>query len=253
MSGDFAAPAETVGPAEPQAMAGQTRTVGFVDLAGFTTATVAHGDLAAADLAERTVELTEWSLGPSDVLVKSLGDAVMVVSESPRDALGLSARICARADQEAAFPLLRVGLHHGPVIQRHEDFYGTTVNVAARLASQAGPGQVLTTGAVAAAAVDADMGTEFLGPTPLRGIPDPIDSYAVTPCPAEPDRVIDPVCHMAVERSFAAAVRTVEGTSYYFCSTRCVESSGHGPNPDGAEPEPAARSTTNSPGDKAHP
>ena len=45
------------------------RTVVFIDLAGFTVATAAHGDETAADLAERLGELTTTSLGDGDQLV----------------------------------------------------------------------------------------------------------------------------------------------------------------------------------------
>ena len=205
------------------AMTTLDRTVLFIDLAGFTAATVTHGDDVGADLADRLVDLTKRSLGPTDVLVKSLGDAVMLVSQTPSDSLTLSGRICARADHENVFPLLRMGLHHGPVVQRSDDWFGTTVNVAARLAAMAGPGEVLTTPVVASAGVAADMPVEALGTRMLRGIPEPIDVAAVVPCPAVPDRVVDPICHMAIERSLAAETRTVADTTHYFCSSRCAK------------------------------
>ena len=82
-------------------MSGDTRTVGFIDLAGFTVATAAHGDETAADLAERLGELTTTSLGDGDQLVKGIGDAVMLVSNSSHEALALAGRICHLADHEA--------------------------------------------------------------------------------------------------------------------------------------------------------
>lgn len=204
-------------------MTAPDRTVLFIDLASFTIATATHGDDTAADLADRLVELTTSSLGATDLLVKGLGDAVMLVSRNSHDALVLAGRICARADHEKAFPLLRMGLHHGPVVQRNDDWFGTTVNVAARLAALSQPGEVLTTTAVADAANDAGMNVEPLGPRSLRGIPEPLELYAVTPCPAEPSRVVDPTCHMAVERTLAAATRTVAGTEHHFCSLDCAD------------------------------
>ena len=97
------------------------RTVVFIDLAGFTVATAAPGDETAADLAERLGELTTTSLGDGDQLVKGIGDAVMLVSNSSHEALALAGRIYYLADHEAAFPLLRIGLHHGPVVERGGD------------------------------------------------------------------------------------------------------------------------------------
>ena len=192
------------------------RTVVFIDLAGFTVATTAHGDATAADLAERLCELTTSSLGDGDQLVKGIGDAVMLVSTSSHDA------ICHLADHEAAFPLLRIGLHHGPVVERGGDWFGATVNVAARIAALAQPDQVVATAVVADAAEHAGMAVAALGPTSLRSFPEPIDLYAITSCPALPDRAVDPICQMAVTRSHAAATRTAAGIEHLFCSRECA-------------------------------
>ncbi len=198
------------------------RTVSFIDLAGYTIATAAHGDETAADLADRLAELTTISLGIGDQLVKGLGDAVMLVSEDPQNALALTGRICRLADDEPAFPLLRVGLHHGPTVERNNDWFGTTVNLAARIAALAGPGQVLGTAEIANAAIDAGMTVQQLGPTALRGSSEPMDVYSIIACADVPDRTLDPICRMAVERSFAVATRSVGGVDYRFCSIDCV-------------------------------
>lgn len=198
------------------------RTVVFIDLAGFTVATATHGDETAADLAERLCDLTTISLGDGDQLVKGLGDAVMLVSTSSHDALALAGRICHLADHEAAFPLLRIGLHHGPVVERGGDWFGATVNVAARIAALAQPDQVVATAVVADAAEHAGMAVAALGPTSLRSFPEPIDLYAITSCPALPDRAVDPICQMAVTRSHAAATSTAAGIEHLFCSRECA-------------------------------
>ena len=68
----------------------------------------------------------------------------------------------------------------------------------------------------------AGLAVAALGPTALRGIPEPVDLYAITSCPALPDRSVDPICQMAVGRSSAAATRTVNGVEHLFCSPECV-------------------------------
>jgi len=146
----------------------------------------------------------------------------MLISDNPHDALVLAGRICHLADHEAAFPRLRIGVHHGPVVERNGDWFGTTVNVAARIAALAQPDQVLVTAEVADAADHAGMAVTALGPTKVRGTPEPMDLYTITACPTVPDRAVDPVCHMAVDRSRAAATRTRDGTEHLFCSTQCA-------------------------------
>ena len=99
----------------------EQRTVAFIDLAGFTTLTFTHGDDAAATLAELFASIASEELGDGELRVKSIGDVVMLVAPSPKAGLDLVGRICARADTETAFPILRAGLHHGPIMHRNGD------------------------------------------------------------------------------------------------------------------------------------
>lgn len=199
------------------------RTFIFIDLAGFTTMTVAHGDEDAADVAERFAELARNELKEGDQLVKSIGDAVMLTSSTPEAGLALVARICHRADVEDAFPALRAGLHHGPAVSRGADWFGTTVNTAARIAAQAAGGQVLGSLAIADAAASLGVPGRSLGATHLRGLLAEIDLYEVIPC-APVDRVIDPVCQMALRPRAAVGQMERDGKTYWFCSSSCVAS-----------------------------
>lgn len=199
------------------------RTFIFIDLAGFTTMTLAHGDQDAADVAERFTELARTELEDGDQLVKSIGDAVMLTSPTPAAGLSLVARICHRADVEDAFPALRAGLHHGPAVPRGDDWFGTTVNIAARIAAQAAGGQVLGSRAIADAAATLGVPGRALGVARLRGLPHATPLYEVIPC-APVDRVIDPVCKMALHPNAAADQVEHEGEVYWFCSLTCAAS-----------------------------
>ena len=197
------------------------RTFIFIDLAGFTTMTVAHGDEDAADLAQRFTELARAELRDDDQLVKSIGDAVMLTSTTPAAGLALVARICHRADAEDAFPVLRAGLHHGPAVARGDDWFGTTVNTAARIAAQAAGGQVLGSAGIAQAAATLGVPGRSIGVTQLRGLPGEMTLYELIPC-APVDRVIDPVCRMALHPQAAVGRVEHQGTAYWFCSLPCV-------------------------------
>ena len=84
-------------------------------------------------------------------VVKRIGDAVMFVTNAPGVACSLALDLL-EACAAAALPKLRVGLAFGDVMVRQGDFYGPTVNLAARLVSSAEAGTALTDAATVRAA-----------------------------------------------------------------------------------------------------
>jgi class 3 adenylate cyclase len=129
------------------------RTFLFTDLVGFTTLTELEGDDRGADVAQAFCGSVR-SLLPAHggAEVKSLGDGLMIVCEDASQALRLGVAIIEPLEAAPGFPAVRVGIHTGPAVQRDGDWYGTTVNVAARLCSAAGGGEVLASEATCAAA-----------------------------------------------------------------------------------------------------
>ena len=124
-------------------------TVCFADLVGFTRL----GEELPADELERVAGrlmdiASEECEGPVR-LVKSIGDAVMLVSGDPGALIDTCLRVVERADQEGErFPPLRAGIAHGQAIRRGGDWYGRPVNLASRVTEIARPGSVLAEEAV---------------------------------------------------------------------------------------------------------
>lgn len=198
------------------------RAVGFLDLAGYTALTDVHGDDAAADVVERFCAVVRASLTDQDVLAKSIGDAVLVHSTGPDALAALAARVCTRLDAEPAFPVLRVGLHAGPVVLRGGDLFGGTVNLAARIAAQARGAQVLATAEFADGLTEGRWTATALGALELKGLPDPVDVVELVLCAHPQERPVDPVCGMAVARASVAATIVLEGVEVVFCSRECL-------------------------------
>jgi adenylate cyclase len=122
-------------------VAGGTHTFLFTDLVGFTALAASRGDDHAADVALEFVACVEPLAGRHGAqVVKRLGDGLMLRCPEPAAAVRLGLLIV--AEQNDRVPV-RVGMHTGPAVERAGDWYGTTVNVAARLCAAAGGGEVL--------------------------------------------------------------------------------------------------------------
>ena len=197
---------------------------GFVDLAGFTALTEAHGDTEAADLIERFVAMAETAAAEGDQIVKSIGDAVLLQSPSGHRTLEFATRLMRRCAAEPGFPLARGGVHSGPVVVRGGDVFGSTVNVAARIAGQAHGGQLLLSEAVRAECpAEDDLDVIDLGEFDLRNVTGSVHLYEVRIGLDHGCAGIDPVCRMQVERDRAAGRLRHDGRDYWLCSLTCAE------------------------------
>ena len=120
----------------------------FVDLVGFTALAAEHGDNHAADAAHTLYSCVRPLLnGHRAQEIKTIGDAMMLRCEGPDHAVRLGLGIVRCVEEQGSLPAIRVGIHTGPAVHRHGDWYGSTVNVAARLCSAAGSGEVLASDA----------------------------------------------------------------------------------------------------------
>jgi adenylate cyclase len=80
---------------------------------------------------------------------------------------------------EAGLPPTHIGIHAGPVVSQDGDVFGRTVNVAARIAARAGPGEVLTSTETVDLVEDARLRFVPVGPASLKGIARPVTLYRV--------------------------------------------------------------------------
>lgn len=117
--------------------------VGFADLVGFTRASTELSPLELGELSSRLLRIAERCVAERRVrIVKTIGDAVMFAGRDAPE-VGSAAVALLAAATEADLPDLRVGLAIGPVLPRHADYFGRTVNVAARLCGAAHRGTAL--------------------------------------------------------------------------------------------------------------
>ena len=157
----------------------QEPAICFLDVTGYTRLTQERGDRAAAELAEtlnRMVKRTSVQHGGRPV--KWLGDGVMCYFPDPGPGV-LAALEMVDGIAGAGLPPAHVGLHAGPLVIQEGDYYGQTVNLAARIGDYARPGEVLVSESVFEAARDTD-GLRFtdIGAVELKGVAGTVQLHA---------------------------------------------------------------------------
>ena len=163
---------------EEQSAMTMSRTVGFVDLVGYTAAA------STMSVRELTSVLVQFDEQTADAvvrgngrIVKTIGDEAMFVTEDAADACQIGLALV-RAFDSGPLPPVRVGLATGEVVSVFGDVYGHEVNLAARLVTAADPSTV-----VASERVRAGVGDRFafvpIGDLSLKGFPQPVPAYRV--------------------------------------------------------------------------
>jgi adenylate cyclase len=161
-------------PVAPQAIA-------FVDLAGYTRLTETGGDELAARSAAQLAELADAAARPrGGRLVKLLGDGAMLHFREPRGAVLATLELIA-AIRNAGLPAGHAGISAGPMIARDGDYFGHTVNLAARLSGAATAGIALATHDVVEAVGrdDAEVRFEPAGEFDLKNVAQPVAAFRV--------------------------------------------------------------------------
>jgi adenylate cyclase len=152
----------------------------FLDVTGYTQLTQERGDAAAAAIVERLNHIVQRiAVQHGGRPVKWLGDGVMLYFPEPYRAVRAALEMVAELGV-AGLPPAHVGLDSGPIIVQQGDYYGQTVNLAARIGEYARPGEVLVTREVADAADGPDVRFDRIGAVELKGVSGPVDlSFAV--------------------------------------------------------------------------
>ncbi len=153
--------------------------VGFADLSDFTAMT------RVLSLAELSLMLDTFSETAAEVvhdgdgrLVKFIGDAVMWVNATPAQLVTTATELVGHPRIRGARLRIRVGLSYGSVLAVNGDYFGTTVNLAARLVAAADAGHLLADASVHDQLADqrADGTKSFT----LKGFDEPVTAYDIT-------------------------------------------------------------------------
>jgi adenylate cyclase len=160
----------------------QHHTFMFADICGYSLLTAVDGDAAAADVAIHFLsEASSLAREHGAEVVKGLGDAVMVYADDAAEAIRMGLELVSAFGEDPDLPSIHVGVHTGPALNRAGDWWGATVNLAARVAGTAEANQLLVTEATKQAAGDmASARLHGLGARCFKNIPLPIQVYAAS-------------------------------------------------------------------------
>ncbi|OGA76265.1 MAG: hypothetical protein A3G81_23195 [Betaproteobacteria bacterium RIFCSPLOWO2_12_FULL_65_14] len=136
-------------------MSDRQATVLFADVSGSTKLYETAGDAAALEgISGCLAALRKATEAAGGRVVKTIGDEVMAVFPRPDAAAAAAAEMQGKIDAlpEVAGTKLgvRIGFHHGPVLQQEDDLFGDTVNLASRLTEQAKKFEIITSAETAA-------------------------------------------------------------------------------------------------------
>ncbi len=152
----------------------RTEGCAFADLSGYTRLTEESGDEAAARVSLKLAELVnEIASRHKGHVVKMLGDGVHFHFEDPNDAVMASLEMVDRV-RPAGLPPAHVGVNAGPMIYDEGDYFGRTVNIAARISAQAGPDQVFVGEDVVRHVTPTGFHLEEVGAFELKGVRGPV-------------------------------------------------------------------------------
>jgi adenylate cyclase len=152
----------------------QPPAIAFLDLTGYTALTEERGDEAAADLAAGLASIVqEGAQAHGGQAVKWLGDGVMFYFADPGGAVLGGLDLVERTGRAIAVPA-RVGINAGSVVAQEGDYFGRTVNIAARITDYAGPHEVLVSEEAKRRVGIASVRFELIGNIRLKGVSGPV-------------------------------------------------------------------------------
>ena len=198
----------------------------MADLSGYTAMTEVHGPAQAMFIADKFIDLVEKSLSGKSKLFERIGDQVVIISENPDDLARTAVILNNFSQKEKNFLKVHSGLHFGPVLEQQGRIYGSTINIAARIASEAKDGSLLASYEFISALNNPKaFHYEMYGIPHFKNVLTPTKLFKIIPAAAthSPVYVIDPVCQMQLQERKSGYNFKVDGNKYHFCSHQCLD------------------------------
>lgn len=191
------------------------------DLTGYTAMTETHGPASAADLIDQYMDIVSRSLYGSSQLHERTGDAVMVVAHNPDDLMETARLILHHTAPLHNFLQVHGGIHYGPVLMRKNAYFGSAINITARIAAKADPGSFWCSAQmVAALQHPVAWLLKPKGKHMFKNVGGALELWELAH--QQLDFFIDPVCRMMIH-DLASAVTHSDHPQLFFCSHSCMD------------------------------
>jgi adenylate cyclase len=198
----------------------QNIAVLMADLSGYTALTETHGAISAADLIDKYVSIVKDCLVGDSKLNERNGDEVMILSTIPDNLLLTALRISEKTAIEENFLQVHGGLHYGKVLKRNNSYFGSTINLTARIAAKANPGTFWCSRVFIDTLTDKSLiSVNSKGKHSFKNVKEAIEIAEVLRV-REISFAIDPVCRMQIlDKSIA--IQHENRKDLFFCSKTC--------------------------------
>ncbi len=172
-------------------------TVFFIDIAGYTEKSTRLKSTELMKLIKTFEDIVESAIGEyQGRVVKKMGDGILAYFKSPVGATAAALTVQRKISEYSAMRVeqekfqTRIGLNTGSIIRKGKDIFGEVVNVAARMQSFAGSGEIILTDATYQEIREYVRCTE-LGPINVKGIKEAITAYSAQELRVDPAKFMD--------------------------------------------------------------
>jgi adenylate cyclase len=196
----------------------------MADLTGYTALTEVHGAAKAAFIIREYLNIVQRSMVGESHLVERVGDQVVLMSPKADDLAATALLMHRNATNISHFLAVHAGIHYGEILQLDGSYYGSAMNLTARLAAKAKGGNILASKAfVDALSNKAMFPYRDYGKVQFKNIKEQIDVVELIHELPAVSLHFDPVCQMQLNSNdLFRSVRFGQQVSY-FCSEDCLQ------------------------------
>ncbi len=197
----------------------------MADLSGYSALTDVHGAAKAAYIIHKYLEIVNNSLKGSSHLHESVGDQVVIVSPDADDLFKTAIALQENTRRVYRFLPVHAGIHIGKLLEQNGHYYGSAINLTARIAAKAKGGKILcSVDFIHAVTGNENLGYKSYGYVRFKNIMEKIEVVELIQQSNQLQlmKYVDPVCYMQLDREDVQHSANHRGADFYFCSNDCL-------------------------------